>query len=238
MPRSPGDDYQPRPVAPGRRGVPVPPPLQPFSPYFDPYDPSLDPTLQRIRARGQARIAEAQAEALRLRREAALEYGDEGLARELGLSDADIAAARDNPFSIRAKLAKARAEAPKQLDEDLNQQNLFYSGTRVARQSDLANSLLERESNAAGAIRSRLGDIQRGLTDTERDIEGENIGAEEDAAARLRDRLGDLQVGPRAGPAGAAPIAHRVAGRIHAPVPAARRAAARIRPPLNRRIRY
>src|SRR5262245_50559743 len=125
MPRTPGDDYQPYPIAPQAPGRPPPgaPAPAPGGPP-NPFDYGGDPILARIRALLEMRLRDAEAHALRLRREAALEYGDEGLARELGLSEEDIKAARDNPFSIRAKLAEERKNAPRQLDEGLKDRNL------------------------------------------------------------------------------------------------------------------
>src|SRR2546423_262222 len=64
----------------------------------DPYDASADPTLQRILALGQQRGADAEAEALRLRKQLAIDYGDTDLARSLGLDESTIAAAAQNPF--------------------------------------------------------------------------------------------------------------------------------------------
>jgi len=227
----PGDGYQPRPVAPGRAGVPAPAPAAaPGAAPANPYDFSVDPILQRIKAFGEQSVRDAEAEALRYRKQLAIDYGDADLARSLGLDDATIAAAGSNALSTRAKLGRERVARPKALDEQLNDRdNLFYSGARIKQQGDLSTALLDQENTARGAVQGRFSDIESALTSARSAAAERNIGGEEDAADRLRERLGDRPYGPAA--PGALGPASRAAGRIRAPLPAARRAAGRIRPP-------
>ena len=168
------------------------------APGADPYSYESDPVLQRTRALGERTIAEAEADALRQRRQLALDYGDEQAARELGLSEADIAAAKANPFSARAKQAKAAHDQPVALDENLNKGNLFYSSARGTQQQNLSMALLEDQAGAARSFNEGAGGIAQGLLGTRRGVEEGNWAAEQDAAGRRQQQIGDLPYGGNA----------------------------------------
>lgn len=186
----------PPPAAP-----PAQPPQDPQS-TADPYNYESDPVLQRTRALGQRTIAEAEADALRQRRQLALDYGDAQAARELGLSEADIAAAKANPFSVRAKQAKAAHDQPMALDENLNKGNLYYSSARGTQQTNLATALLEDQSNAARGFQTSAGGISSDLLAARRGVEEGNWTAEQAAAARRQASVGDLNYAQPAAPHG------------------------------------
>jgi hypothetical protein len=158
----------------------------------DPYDFSGDPMLQRIRALGQARLQDAEAAAINLRRQAELDYGD-----------------------VQARLGRERVERPRALTNALNQQNLFYSGEFGRQQSNLARSLLENEAGEQRRYQERLGGIESGLLEARRGYEQSGLEAEEEAAERLRERLGDLSFQQQQG---AAPAARGQLGRALRPV--------------------
>jgi hypothetical protein len=180
-----------------RRGAAAPAPAP--QPAVDPYDFSMDPALQRIQALGQRTIAEAEADALRQRRQLALDYGDEQAARELGLSEADIAAAKANPFSVRAKQAKEAIERPRELSGNLSKANLGYSSAGAGQQADLARSLLENQSNAARAFQAGAGSISQGLLGARRGVEEGNWQAVQDAATRRQEQMGERSYGSASG---------------------------------------
>jgi hypothetical protein len=168
-------------------------------PAVDPYDFSMDPALQRIQALGQRTIAEAEADALRQRRQLALDYGDEQAARELGLSEADIAAAKANPFSVRAKQAREAVERPRDLSANLSKANLGYSSAGVGQQMDLSRALLEDQSNAARAFQGATGGISQHLLEARRGVEEGNWQAQQEAAARRQEQMGDRSYAPAGG---------------------------------------
>jgi hypothetical protein len=163
----------------------------PGAPAVNPYDYSADPAYQRIRALGQRDVGDAEAQALAARKQLAIDQGDPSLAPD----EQTAAAARANPFSIMAGLAKHRAEDPRALIEADNSQNLFYSSTAAKHQSDLVRSLLESETNARAQGRSAASQIGAGLLRARQGAADQLGQAQEEAAGRLRERLGDLPVG-------------------------------------------
>ncbi len=160
-----------RPQAPGAPGAPGAP-AAPAAPAVDPYDYSADPILQQIKALGAQRMADAQAAAIRARATETSDYGD-----------------------VQARLGREQVEKPRELTENLNKGNLFYSSEFGKQQTSLSRALAE---NAAGEQRrhqERLAGIDQGVLGVEREVQGEGISAEEAAAERLRERLGDTQYG-------------------------------------------
>ena len=199
----------PLPQAP----MPGAPPGAPAEqPAVDPYDYSADPILQQIRALGTQRVADAQAEAIRLRAQEAADWTD-----------------------TQAQLGREQVERPRALTENLNRSNLFYSSEYGKQQSGLARQLAEDAAGAQRAHLGRLSGIESGLTETQRAAAEQGIGAEGEAAQRMRDRLGDLPLGggPAHGTASrpaprlnASPLAGALAGHVRArlaPRPRARR---------------
>jgi hypothetical protein len=93
---------------------------------LDPYN-FLDPILQRIQALSTQSRIDAQSNALKLRREAAIDYGS---AEAAGLADDQTTqqAANDNPFSILSELKRNYDRGLHDLDESLNQQGLVLLG--------------------------------------------------------------------------------------------------------------
>lgn len=179
-------------------------------PPVDPYDPSADPTLQRIKAFGANRLAQAQAAAISSRQQAEADYAD--------TQAADTRSQHDEPIALSAGQSKA---------------NLGYSSTGAQQQSDLSRALVATANQHQRDQQDRLNAIQGTLQGVQEDVAGQDIQAQQDAADRLRERLGDLSVGgaqggagnvrgarARTGPAAqaAAALARRQRGR-HAPIP-------------------
>lgn len=169
-PRLPGS-WRQMPGQPGQG-----PPALGAPPEVDPYDYSGDPVLQRIKAFGAQRLADAQAAAIRARGVAESDYGD-----------------------VRARLGREQIDRPRALTESLNKGNLFYSSEYGKQQTDLSRNLAENAAAEQRRHQERLAGIDEGVLDVERGIQGESMSAEEAAAERLRERLGDLPVG-RQGP--------------------------------------
>lgn len=160
------------------------------APEADPYDYSADPLLQRMRAFGAQRLAEAQAAAIRARQVAESDYGN-----------------------VQARLGRERVERPKALTESLNKGNLFYSSEFGKQQTDLSRVLAESAAEEQRRHQERLTGIEQGVLDVGREVEGENMSAEEAAAARLQERLGDQQFQqPQPRPV-AGPVARALRGR-------------------------
>lgn len=154
------------------------------------YDFSADPILQTIQGQSQQRQAEAEASALAARKQLAIDFGDPSLAPDEATRQAALA----NPFSRRALFEKQAAEQPKQLTQQLSQQNLGYSSAGAKQQSDLATQLLGEQAAMQGEARGRLSDIDQQRRGTLSGIQDALVQAQQDAAGRLRDRLGDLSV--------------------------------------------
>lgn len=180
-------------------------------PEVDPYDYTTDPVLQRIKAFGAQRLADAQAAAIRARQVAQSDYGD-----------------------VQARLGREQIERPRALTESLNKSNLFYSTEYGKQQTGLARTLAENAADEQRRHQERLAGIDQGVLDVERGVQGESMSAEEAAAERLRERLGDLPVGrqerrpmPGAGQVRPA-LAARLGGLGGAPRPRPR---SRPRPP-------
>lgn len=183
--------------------------LAPPEQAVNPYDYSADAGYQRVRAIGERDVGNAQADALAQQKQLAIDQGDPSLAPD----EQTAAAARANPFSVMAQLAKHRAEDPRALTEADNSQNLFYSGAAAKHQSDLVRSLLQQETDANSSARARMSDIQGGLLQARQSAADQTSQAQEEAAGRLRDRLGDLPVGPQGNAAPGAPA--RAQSLIH-----------------------
>lgn len=147
------------------------------------YSYDADPVLNQIQAlSGQSR-ENANAEALRLRKQLALDYGDETIARQYG-GEEHAAAARGNPNSILAQLARSYQQGQQQLEEDYNQNNLFYSGARIKGLADFAQQYQAQQAAAAQEEQARLGDISSNLAAALHAADLQDIQAQQEAYAR------------------------------------------------------
>lgn len=147
------------------------------------YDYSADPILNQISALSSQGRADAQSNALMLKKQLAIDYGDPALANTLG--DPNTAQAADsNPFSVRKQLAKSYDTGQHQLDENYNQQNLFYSGARAKGLGDFANEYQGQLYDVAGKQQSALGGIDQNLAMALAAADAQDQQAQQDAADR------------------------------------------------------
>lgn len=145
-----------------------------------------DPVLARIRALGGQDVANARSQAEALRKQAIIDSGLTDVGAEIGVDPTTIQAAAANPFSTRATIERTGQERGRELDESLNQQNLFYGGHRATQLSDLARSQAEAMAGLNTDIRGLLGGINSGVMDAERGAALQEQEAIEAAAERER----------------------------------------------------
>jgi hypothetical protein len=145
-----------------------------------------DPVLARIKALGTQDVANARSEAEALRKKAIIDSGLSDVGAEIGVDPNTVQAAADNPFSTAALLRKEQEVRGRDLDNSLNQQNLFYSGYRANQLTDLANSGAQQQSQLQGDVRSLLGGINTGVTEAEQAAFRAEQAAMEQAAEEAR----------------------------------------------------
>lgn len=150
-----------------------------------------DPVLARIRAIGGQDVANARSEAEALRKKAIIDSGLTDVGGELGVDQATLQAAAANPFSASRDIERQGLERGRELDENLNQSNLFYGGYRADRLAELARNQAQAQTSLTGDIRGLLGQIDGGVRDAE-------LGAyrqEQEALAQVaeQERLAALQ---------------------------------------------
>lgn len=146
-----------------------------------------DPTLARIKALGQQNVGNAETEAAALRKQAVIDTGLADVGQEIGLDAATIQAARENPLSVAARLAREQALRTQQLDESLNQQNLFYSGHRGTQLGNLGMDALAEQNQLVRDLRSALGGIDSGVLEARQNAALDEQVAMEEAAQRAHE---------------------------------------------------
>ncbi len=160
-----------------------------------------DPVLARIKALGTQDVANARAEADALRKKAIIDSGLGDVGAEIGLDQGTLQAAAANPFSTSATIQREQAARGRDLDESLNQQNLFYGGHRANQLTDLATSGAQQQAALQGDIRSLLGGINSGVTQVEqqtalREQEALEAQAEQQRQAALQQSYLDALYAP------------------------------------------
>ncbi len=136
-----------------------------------------DPVLARIKALNTQNVGNAKTEAAALRKQAIIDTGFDDVGREIGLDSNTVEAAKKNPFSTRATIERTAVERGRELDDSLNQQNLYFSGYRADQLGDLARNTAEAQTRAGSSLRGLLGGIDSGVREVE-----ERAVAEEQAA--------------------------------------------------------
>lgn len=124
------------------------------------YDHTTDPIMQQIAALGTQSRQGAESQALALRKQTAIDYGDENIARALG-DETTALAAKNNPNSVRAQLQKSYDDAVREAEQGYSDQNLFYGGARIKGLQDLATQLSTQQAQAAGEQQKTLGTIEQ-----------------------------------------------------------------------------
>lgn len=115
-----------------------------------------DADLQRIRALSQQNLAGASASELAQRKQALQSFGYDPALQGLYPDEASAEVARQNPFSVLANLSRAHSERTRNLDENLNKSNLFYSGYRGTQLGNEATQYLGEQSQAQTTLQGLL----------------------------------------------------------------------------------
>lgn len=139
-----------------------------------------DPILARIQAMKGQNMANARTEAEALRKQAVIESGLADVGQEIGLDANTLEAARQNPFSAARKIQDTSVERGRELDEALNQGNLFFSGHRANELGRLGRNTAEAQTDLGSQLRSLLGGVSGNLLA----IEQEQLAAEQEALER------------------------------------------------------
>lgn len=142
-----------------------------------------DPVLAKIKALGQQSVGNAQTEAAKLRKQAIIDTGLADVGAEIGLDAGTLQAARENPLSVAARIQRESALRNAQLDESLNQQNLFYSGYRGTQLGNLGRDVMEEQANLSRDLRAALGGIDQGVLDAQSEATAREQEAISNAAA-------------------------------------------------------
>lgn len=145
---NPGADYTGPPSAPSSAA-----PMAIF-------DYTTDPILQQIQQLAIQSRADAETNALAAKKQLAIQYGDTALADQIGDTNTRQAA-EQNPYSVYGTLSKNQGRDTAGLDENLNKNNLYYSGARIVQQHDLADQYGQQRALAAGAEQTALGGIEQ-----------------------------------------------------------------------------
>jgi hypothetical protein len=127
---------------------------------FDPYGVGGDPILAKIQAGNVKARQDAEAAATAARKALAIQFGDaSGFTDDANTAEA----ARNNPFSTLANLLRGYNETSHQHGEDLNQANLWYSGTHGKVLADDATAYQGQQYDARQAALGQLSGINSGL---------------------------------------------------------------------------
>ena len=143
--------------------------VTPSSTFDNPYN--YDPILTKIQAISAASLANAKTEAEQLRRQAAIDTGDQSIAQSLNLDPNTISATAQNPESIMAQLNREFDQRSKDLQDSYSSQNLMYSGAYTDALSALAKGRASAQASAGDQLRTLLSGIDTNLlaaTETDR----------------------------------------------------------------------
>jgi hypothetical protein len=164
------------------------------------YDWNSDPILQKVQALGTAGRNNARDEALKLKKQAAIQYGDENLTRQLVGDEGTALAAKGNPFSIVNLLRKDYEDENRIEGQQYNKRNLWYSGAHANELGENTRGYQQRTAEAAGGLQGLFGDIESQLANAILAANYEETGAEEAAYNRALEQA--LKYGIDPGPAG------------------------------------
>jgi hypothetical protein len=168
-----------------------------------------DPILAQVRTIGQAQVPDAIAQADAARKQLLIAYGDPSVANQTifggkgfslpgiaGGPDFTIAdtshtgdqstaeAAKQNPFSTLMQLQRAHTQQGQNIDNSLNDQGLFFSGTRVKALQDEATNYQQQLANAYSTLLSDMGGIDSQLQGAYQTAGQQQMQAEQDAYLR------------------------------------------------------
>ncbi len=199
-PTNPDDTPRAAPIA--APAAPAPAPTRETAPRDPNVNYESDPILQKIRKAAQGQRDTAQSAARTRKVQLATQLGDTGFARELGLSDAETAAAAANPLSDLALLGRTEEKSTATLEDALNKANLYFGGHRGTQLGELAQNFLGQRAGALGAARQGYAGILGDLLSSEGDADRMELEADAAAYGRELDRQRAGGAGAPAGPAG------------------------------------
>ena len=182
-----------------------------------------DPVLARIRALGSQNVGNAKTEAAALRKKAILDTGLGSIGREIGIDEPTARAAETNPISLMSELARQFSTRSRDLDESLNQQNLFWSGHRANQLGELSTNRGLAEAEIARDLRAALGGIDQGVLQAEEAAalreqeELERVAAEQEAAAMQQAYFDSLAIASGAAPNVPDPVRQAAAEAAYGP---------------------
>lgn len=153
------------------------------------YDYNTDPILQHINAITTMNRANAQSEALSLRKQLAIDYGDEDYARKVLGDEGTAQAAAGNVNSVRAQLKKNYDEGLRTLEDQLNKSNLFYSGERIRQNQKASENYQTKLYGATSQEQAALNTIASNLRAALEAADEKDLQAEIDAANRAYQNL-------------------------------------------------
>jgi hypothetical protein len=190
------------------------------------YDYNADPILNQIKALSSQSRGDATSNALMLRKQLAVDYGDTQLGQQYG-GDATAQAATGNPFSVRHQLDQGYQQGQQQLEQQYNDQNLFYGGARAKGLSDFATQYQGQQYGAAGQERTALQSITDQLAAALYAADQQDAGGQRDASGRAIDSgaggsggAADQQGGLPGGGGGAGSVVGGINGGGYNPLPA------------------
>jgi hypothetical protein len=145
---------------------------------------NFDPVLAKLSALGEMSIANARTEAANAKKQALIDAGSEEIAKGVGADENTLSAAKQNPFSTQALLMKDFQDRQRQMDESLNQSNLFYSGERVRQMGELERGRAQAETGFGSNLRGLLAAIDEQMRAAEEEELSRQIAAQIAAAGR------------------------------------------------------
>jgi hypothetical protein len=161
---------------------------------------NFDPVLAKLSALGEMSIANARTEAANAKKQALIDAGSEEIARGVGADENTLSAAKANPFSTQAELMKQYQDRQRQMDENLNMENKYFSGERVRQMGELERGRAQAETQFGGNLRGLLSQIDAQLQAAEEEELMRQIQAQIAAAGS-----GGGYMGPIGGGGGGAP---------------------------------
>lgn len=163
----------------------------PAAPGVAAYDINTDPALQQAQSLLGMNDAQAQAQALKLKQQEILAYGDPTVAAALfGQDDPFVAASKQNPTSTLAQLGQQHDRGLTDLTEGLNKQNLAYSGARVKGEQQFGQDYQSALAEAASGLNQRIGGIDSTLAQALAQNNYGRVGALQDAYGRHQNDPG------------------------------------------------
>jgi hypothetical protein len=147
------------------------------------YSFDADPILNQVAALSTMTDENARQATGKIQQQATIDYGNQALGTYYGGPDTGLAAAQ-NPNSVAAQIARSYGQNLGTLENQLNDQNLFYSGYRAKQLGDLAGQRERLDQGAASDLQKLLSGADQSLAATLAKSALERQAAEKAAADR------------------------------------------------------